>query len=162
MVQKGGYVIAHAAVEEEATRNDDEQQQDYPIAEAVPIVNAHNNVNHYHSEGSNNAQPQQENRPSSVNPSYHDATFSPIQLPVATTDGRNPVTIRCPHCQLETITRTRKKTSCLQWILVGALYCVGWFYCLCCIPFCCTSCRDTDHYCTNCDRKILRVGPFSP
>jgi len=75
------------------------------------------------------------------------------QLVVPTNLSDGPVDLTCVHCQHHTTTRTVSGPSRLTW---GMCCCL--FFCLCwpClpIPFCSSRLRQTEHYCSNCNRLL--------
>ena len=145
----------------EEARMDDDQSENYPIAEAVPIVNPIEDA---------------ADRPPSVNPQYHyqdvpttasssgghpQSNNNDIQ-PLVACQGREPTTILCPYCRTEGVTRTKNYVgSSMAAVLAILLCCFGWCCCLCCLPFCCRPCQETDHYCTRCNQKVSQVHAFS-
>jgi len=107
-------------------------------------------------------------------PSYDQATgpppqlgFHPVQLqqapypnqPVlqntiimAPPVGPHSTRITCRSCQADISTRVSYDTSS-RTHLFALLCCIIFFPCAC-VPYCMDSCKDTNHYCPNCNAYI--------
>ncbi|CAB9496743.1 LITAF-like zinc ribbon domain [Seminavis robusta] len=75
--------------------------------------------------------------------------------------GRHRAEVICPFCQVQMRTRTRHHANIITWMFVVLLGFFCWPLCLCCAPFCCQACLETEHYCSNCHSKVAAVGPFT-
>uniref|UniRef100_A0A915DCM2 LITAF domain-containing protein n=1 Tax=Ditylenchus dipsaci TaxID=166011 RepID=A0A915DCM2_9BILA len=60
--------------------------------------------------------------------------------------GRQSARLRCPQCNANVLTATKEKPGIMAWVFCVLLVNA----CLCCVPFCCKHCLDTEHYCPNC------------
>lgn len=73
---------------------------------------------------------------------------------------RTPVLLSmCPHCQKPNVrTSTRTYPTAATWIgVVATAFCflpIAW------VPLVVDSCKQTDHYCQNCGKKIGTVKPL--
>ncbi|KAI1724364.1 LITAF-like zinc ribbon domain-containing protein [Ditylenchus destructor] len=68
--------------------------------------------------------------------------------------GSRQMSMQCPHCHQQVITKVRHSAGLLAWILFGVFILFGcWFGC-CLIPFCLESCQDCEHYCSNCNNFL--------
>mmetsp|Transcript_11847 Transcript_11847/g.17405 ORF Transcript_11847/g.17405 Transcript_11847/m.17405 type:complete len:152 (-) Transcript_11847:101-556(-) len=66
--------------------------------------------------------------------------------------GRSPASIVCPYCQQGSITKVREQVDGVTIVAVIVLLLVFWplFW----LPLCMPSCKATEHYCGNCQRKV--------
>ncbi|XP_063725351.1 lipopolysaccharide-induced tumor necrosis factor-alpha factor homolog [Symsagittifera roscoffensis] len=65
--------------------------------------------------------------------------------------GKYPVTMQCVHCQSTITTRVNHTIGCGAWVVCLAVcFFIGPWGC-CLIPFCVDGCKDTSHYCPNCN-----------
>ncbi|KAJ1373296.1 hypothetical protein KIN20_035657 [Parelaphostrongylus tenuis] len=90
--------------------------------------------------------------PSPLQPGVPIYTGNPI---VVTTIAfnENPMSMVCPHCHHQIVSRISPKSGLLTWVLCGGLALFG-CWCCCCIPFCVDSCQDTEHHCPNCGKLL--------
>jgi lipopolysaccharide-induced tumor necrosis factor-alpha factor len=62
--------------------------------------------------------------------------------------------LTCPNCRANVLTKINYKLGALPWLLCGGL-CLFGLWCGCqFIPFCMNSCKDVEHYCSNCNRFL--------
>ncbi|KAM8711254.1 hypothetical protein ACLKA7_000401 [Drosophila subpalustris] len=111
-------------------------------------------------------------------PSYDQATSTPAQttaIPAVTTGpgtgtgtgtgqhtviivpgqpyGPDPQDIQCPYCHNYARTRVMYKPNS-RTHLIALLLCLFQLYCCVCLPYCISSCMNTNHYCGMCDRYL--------
>ncbi|EDW02644.1 lipopolysaccharide-induced tumor necrosis factor-alpha factor homolog [Drosophila grimshawi] len=101
-------------------------------------------------------------------PSYDQATTTPAQTtgPGATTAtqhtvivvpsspyGPEPQDVQCPYCHNFTRTRVSYRPNS-RTHLIALLLCLFQLYCCVCLPYCISSCMNTNHYCGMCDRYL--------
>ncbi|KAF2890390.1 hypothetical protein ILUMI_15783 [Ignelater luminosus] len=60
--------------------------------------------------------------------------------------GPVPVIATCPSCHCRITSRVETEASARTHIL-ALLLCS---FCCCCLPYCMGSCKNKNHYCTNC------------
>jgi lipopolysaccharide-induced tumor necrosis factor-alpha factor len=66
----------------------------------------------------------------------------------------SPMSLTCPNCRANVLTRVDFKNGALPWLICGGLCLLG-VWCGCqFIPFCVDSCKDVEHFCPNCNRLI--------
>lgn len=74
--------------------------------------------------------------------------------------SREPMQIPfCPHCSAEQVrTRTKTYPNLVTWasVVVTATICFPLFW----VPLVVDPCKRTDHYCSNCGRKIGSIQPL--
>lgn len=87
------------------------------------------------------------------------ATATPAPAPAASTYhpprhdlGSAQVTVQCPYCNHNGVTRTNQQCGECTWIsvIILLLLCFPFAW----IPLVCSSCQDTDHYCRNCGKQV--------
>lgn len=71
-----------------------------------------------------------------------------VQTPVGPRETRTT----CPSCQAVITTRISHDTS-TRTHLFALLCCLIFFPCAC-VPYCMDSCKDTNHYCPNCNAYL--------
>lgn len=77
--------------------------------------------------------------------------------------GDYPTKMHCPICQKQVLTAVLKEPGLATWLSCGAIvFFQGWICCLCLIPFCIDSFKDTVHHCPSCaavvgKRKVLNL-----
>ncbi|XP_013108746.1 lipopolysaccharide-induced tumor necrosis factor-alpha factor homolog [Stomoxys calcitrans] len=75
-----------------------------------------------------------------------------ITQPV-TTYGPTPIDVQCPYCH--NICRTRvRSTPTSRTHLFALILCLLQLYCCICLPYCISSCMNTNHYCGMCDHYL--------
>jgi lipopolysaccharide-induced tumor necrosis factor-alpha factor len=68
--------------------------------------------------------------------------------------SNSPMQLTCPNCRANVLTKINYKLGALPWLLCGGL-CLFGLWCGCqFIPFCMNSCKDVEHYCSNCNRFL--------
>lgn len=73
---------------------------------------------------------------------------------------RRPVHLTCPHCSTSNVkTRTRTAPSFVTWVAAGVTLIVLWP--LCWLPLVLDNCKDTQHFCPNCNKEVGKVQAFS-
>lgn len=77
-----------------------------------------------------------------------------VQIHISDKFGPYSQNAICPHCNQYIITKAEPVSGALTWFTCLGLILIGCFICCCLIPFCCNSCRNVDHKCPNCKRKI--------
>ncbi|CAH8681243.1 unnamed protein product [Schistosoma rodhaini] len=65
-----------------------------------------------------------------------------------------PVTLHCPSCGLNTLTRLEYKNGLLTYLACCGICLVGGVLGCCLIPFCVNSCKDVNHVCPHCQRAV--------
>ncbi|XP_017114751.1 lipopolysaccharide-induced tumor necrosis factor-alpha factor homolog [Drosophila elegans] len=107
-------------------------------------------------------------------PSYDQATSTPAETkgpplaaPTAATTttqhtvvviptspyGPDPIDIQCPYCHNFARTRVSCRPNS-RTHLFALLLCLFQLYCCVCLPYCISSCMNTNHYCGMCDRYL--------
>ncbi|XP_049277374.1 lipopolysaccharide-induced tumor necrosis factor-alpha factor homolog [Anopheles funestus] len=66
--------------------------------------------------------------------------------------GPDPMTITCPSCHATVRTKVKHESTTSTHACALLLWIVCW-PCLC-LPYCCKSCRDANHYCPRCNTFI--------
>ncbi|EAA15026.4 lipopolysaccharide-induced tumor necrosis factor-alpha factor homolog [Anopheles arabiensis] len=66
--------------------------------------------------------------------------------------GPDPMTITCPTCHATVRTKVKHESTTSTHACALLLWIVCW-PCLC-LPYCCNSCRDANHYCPRCNTFI--------
>ncbi|XP_016972156.2 lipopolysaccharide-induced tumor necrosis factor-alpha factor homolog [Drosophila rhopaloa] len=67
--------------------------------------------------------------------------------------GPEPMDVQCPHCHNYARTRVSYKPNS-RTHLIALLLCLFQLYCCVCLPYCISSCMNTNHYCGMCDRYL--------
>ncbi|XP_055858723.1 lipopolysaccharide-induced tumor necrosis factor-alpha factor homolog [Episyrphus balteatus] len=67
--------------------------------------------------------------------------------------GPRPCVLVCPSCHQQQKTKVRNESSIKTHIFAGILCFLG-FCCCACLPYCMDTCRNTNHYCSNCNAYI--------
>ncbi|KAG8558346.1 hypothetical protein GDO81_016957 [Engystomops pustulosus] len=110
--------------------------------------------------------PGMEAKPMSPYPPYPAGTYIqpvPMQPPVTVqtvyvqqpvTFHDRPVQLCCPRCSNLTTTHLAHTSGALAWLSCGGLCLLGCGFGCCLIPFCVDSCKDVDHYCSNCQALL--------
>lgn len=82
---------------------------------------------------------------------YNNPTIIPVI--VGYQMGPEPADTTCPLCQTKMVTRIKAKTN-VKTHIIALLF--GFLCLLPCvaIPYCTNTCRNTDHYCTQCNAYI--------
>eukprot|EP00804_Cyclotella_cryptica_P015922 CCRYP_006387-RB/>CCRYP_006387-RB protein AED:0.29 eAED:0.29 QI:164/1/0.66/1/0.5/0.33/3/1215/153 len=70
--------------------------------------------------------------------------------------GYDPVSITCQYCNQPTPTRTVKDIGACTWISCIILF--FFFLPLFWLPFVCSDCKETTHYCPKCGSEVGRSG----
>jgi len=65
--------------------------------------------------------------------------------------GSAPMSVTCPHCQQQVVSKVRYSAGLLAWIIFAVFLLFGCWLGCCLIPFCLESCQDCEHYCSNCN-----------
>ncbi|KAH8307088.1 hypothetical protein KR044_004701 [Drosophila immigrans] len=110
-------------------------------------------------------------------PSYDQATATPAQTmgpapttttttvtPAVTTQhtvivvpgsqyGPEPQDVQCPYCHNFTRTRVSYRPNS-RTHLIALVLCLFQLYCCVCLPYCISSCMNTNHYCGMCDQYL--------
>ena len=62
-----------------------------------------------------------------------------------------PFEMKCYSCGVTGLTEMKAEKSAMQWLFCLLICLVGgWLFCLCFIPFCMTSLKRYEHFCTSC------------
>ncbi|CAJ0598321.1 unnamed protein product [Cylicocyclus nassatus] len=77
------------------------------------------------------------------------------QTAISVTFGRNAVSMVCPYCYRQVVTRTSPKCGPITHFLTPAMFLLGCWLCFL-IHLCLRSCKDIEHVCPNCG-KILGI-----
>ncbi|XP_016927910.3 lipopolysaccharide-induced tumor necrosis factor-alpha factor homolog [Drosophila suzukii] len=67
--------------------------------------------------------------------------------------GPEPMDVQCPHCHNYTRTRVSYRPNS-RTHLIALILCLFQLYCCVCLPYCISSCMNTNHYCGMCDRYL--------
>nr|ALG36745.1 lipopolysaccharide-induced tumor necrosis factor-alpha factor 1 [Brachionus koreanus] len=70
--------------------------------------------------------------------------------------GKNPSHVVCPQCKAQVVTRVNYKTGGGTWLICLGLCLIGCTLGCQFIPFCVDSCKDSEHYCPNCNTYLGR------
>jgi len=109
------------------------------------------------SQSQSTSQPQESNQqhqphmqvlhPETLQPLVYTIRDNIIYLPV-----RSPCLMFCPYDNRQVITKIKKRAGCLAYVssFFLCLYCWPCFW----LPFCCQSCKDDEHVCTQCGRTL--------
>ncbi|KAL5286403.1 hypothetical protein ACFFRR_007810 [Megaselia abdita] len=68
--------------------------------------------------------------------------------------GKAPDIVTCKHCGYNTVPRANVLYTKTTHFWAFVLCLVGFCCCLCCIPYCVKSYKDTTYFCTNCKQII--------
>ncbi|CAG9328562.1 unnamed protein product [Blepharisma stoltei] len=60
----------------------------------------------------------------------------------------------CPECHKQTWSRVESRPGKLTYGCCCYLCLIGWCLCLCYVPFCIKRCKDTYHFCANCNAPL--------
>ncbi|CAG9324977.1 unnamed protein product [Blepharisma stoltei] len=74
--------------------------------------------------------------------------------------GLTSQNIYCPTCGKNTWTRIEKKNGWFTYLSCTYLCLIGCFCGCCLIPFCVKRCKDSHHYCCNCNTRLAVVAPI--
>ena len=86
------------------------------------------------------------------------AATTPARLPGGL--GRRPMSVQCPYCSLQGVTRTRNQFDALT--IVSVIVLVFFFWPLAWLPLVMPCCQTTEHYCQRCHRKVrIHQGEFN-
>uniref|UniRef100_A0A453YNQ1 LITAF domain-containing protein n=1 Tax=Anopheles funestus TaxID=62324 RepID=A0A453YNQ1_ANOFN len=77
------------------------------------------------------------------------ATFVPTTYVVSGATGPEPTRVFCPSCKADIVTTTEPQSNTKTHIY-ALLLCLFLCWPCVCLPYCCTSCRDTVHRCPRC------------
>ncbi|XP_017077509.1 lipopolysaccharide-induced tumor necrosis factor-alpha factor homolog [Drosophila eugracilis] len=67
--------------------------------------------------------------------------------------GPEPMDVQCPHCHNYARTRVSYRPNS-RTHLIALILCLFQLYCCVCLPYCISSCMNTNHYCGMCDRYL--------
>ncbi|KAH8370979.1 hypothetical protein KR093_005868 [Drosophila rubida] len=67
--------------------------------------------------------------------------------------GPEPQDVQCPYCHNYTRTRVSYRPNS-RTHLIALLLCLFQLYCCVCLPYCISSCMNTNHYCGMCDHYL--------
>ncbi|RNA07282.1 lipopolysaccharide-induced tumor necrosis factor-alpha factor [Brachionus plicatilis] len=70
--------------------------------------------------------------------------------------GKDPAHVTCPTCKAQVITRVNYKSGGGTWLICIGLCFIGCDLGCQFIPFCVDSCKDSHHYCPNCNAFLGR------
>ncbi|EAU75930.1 lipopolysaccharide-induced tumor necrosis factor-alpha factor homolog [Anopheles merus] len=79
--------------------------------------------------------------------------YVPPTRVVSATTGPEPAQVVCPSCHAEIVTQTEQEANTKTHIY-ALLLCLALCWPCVCLPYCCTSCRDTVHRCPRCKSFI--------
>lgn len=77
--------------------------------------------------------------------------------------GENPVSMVCPHCREQTVSRLKYESNIINHIMAFTC-CIFGLWCGCClIPYCINSIKNVRHECNRCGTflGLHRNGCFS-
>uniref|UniRef100_A0ABK8G3E9 LITAF domain-containing protein n=1 Tax=Anopheles gambiae TaxID=7165 RepID=A0ABK8G3E9_ANOGA len=80
-------------------------------------------------------------------------TYVPSARDVSAMAGPEPAHVVCPSCHAEIVTQTTHKSNNKTHIY-ALMLCLACCWPCVCLPYCCTSCRDTVHRCPECKAFI--------
>ncbi|XP_029432094.1 lipopolysaccharide-induced tumor necrosis factor-alpha factor homolog [Rhinatrema bivittatum] len=83
-------------------------------------------------------------------------TAVPVHTIIGTSFSDSPAVTVCPACHQSITTRVQRSNGLLTWLICGGLAIFGCILGCCLIPFCIDSCKDTDHFCPNCNHHIYK------
>ncbi|XP_034110361.1 lipopolysaccharide-induced tumor necrosis factor-alpha factor homolog [Drosophila albomicans] len=67
--------------------------------------------------------------------------------------GPEPQDVQCPYCHNYTRTRVSYRPNS-RTHLIALLLCLFQLWCCVCLPYCISSCMNTNHYCGMCDQYL--------
>ncbi|XP_065081141.1 lipopolysaccharide-induced tumor necrosis factor-alpha factor homolog [Ochlerotatus camptorhynchus] len=67
--------------------------------------------------------------------------------------GPESTTLICPSCRAQVRTRVEHNSTTKTHIIALLLFIFCCWPCIC-VPYCCNSCKNADHYCPNCNAFI--------
>ncbi|EDW61428.1 lipopolysaccharide-induced tumor necrosis factor-alpha factor homolog [Drosophila virilis] len=67
--------------------------------------------------------------------------------------GPDPQDVQCPFCHNYTRTRVSYRPNS-RTHLIALVLCLLQLYCCVCLPYCISSCMNTNHYCGMCDHYL--------
>lgn len=73
----------------------------------------------------------------------------PAQVIVTPQVGPDPQMLTCPSCRATIVTKMEYQSSTRTHVMAGLCCLFGCWLC-CWMPYCMDSCRNGNHYCTNC------------
>ncbi|XP_068146566.1 lipopolysaccharide-induced tumor necrosis factor-alpha factor homolog [Drosophila tropicalis] len=76
-----------------------------------------------------------------------------VVVPAGSTYGPEPMDIQCPYCHNYARTRVSYRPNS-RTHLIALVLCLFQLYCCVCLPYCISSCMNTNHYCGMCDHYL--------
>eukprot|EP00088_Acartia_fossae_P033439 TRINITY_DN34225_c0_g1_i1.p1 TRINITY_DN34225_c0_g1~~TRINITY_DN34225_c0_g1_i1.p1 ORF type:complete len:152 (-),score=17.00 TRINITY_DN34225_c0_g1_i1:28-483(-) len=70
--------------------------------------------------------------------------------------GKDPISMLCPNCRCQILTRVEDDVGVVGWITAGFLCLMGFWLGCACIPLCMDSFKDFTHFCPSCNVVIGR------
>lgn len=67
--------------------------------------------------------------------------------------GPDPQMLTCPSCRQTTVSKMDYESSTRTHVMAGLCFLFGCWLC-CWMPYCMDSCRNGNHYCTNCNAYL--------
>ena len=141
--------LYHGAVE----AMDHHNEEDLPIASAVAIPIVEGEESHL-PEYFVDEFPTAENAPQSQSSALlvNSDSSNSNQPPYLTGFGLNPQRARCPFCNHEGRTNVHFTVDVFTFFMMGLLFLVFWP--ICWLPLLMPGCKNTEHFCSNCHRKV--------
>ncbi|XP_043641704.1 lipopolysaccharide-induced tumor necrosis factor-alpha factor [Drosophila teissieri] len=86
-------------------------------------------------------------------PATSSTTQHTVAVVPASPYGPEPLDVLCPYCHNYARTRVSFKPNS-RTHLIALILCLFQLYCCVCLPYCISSCMNTNHYCGMCDRYL--------
>ncbi|XP_017054148.1 lipopolysaccharide-induced tumor necrosis factor-alpha factor homolog [Drosophila ficusphila] len=91
--------------------------------------------------------------PDGVTPAATATTQHTVVVVPGSPYGPEPMDVQCPHCHNYARTRVSYRPNS-RTHLIALILCLFQLYCCVCLPYCISSCMNTNHYCGMCDRYL--------